>query len=179
MQFTISTIIAAAAFLLPTALAQTASVVNECSYSAYVYTNGNTVQLSANGGSYSQPMNSAGNAIVLATDSGLSNPLTFEYSVVGSQNYYDLSNNSGNPWAGEEVALTASDSGCYSFDCAANDSSCYSNGSAPKVQECESGTNLAVTLCGGPGSTAAPTSVAPPAPTSTMPSTPAMTCACQ
>lgn len=155
MHFPTSSLLFTAIAILPSTLATGSAIVkNLCNFPVYVQsaTNNNgpvsiVYTLPANGGSYSEVYKSAGSAIKMGTWPALSAPLTLEYTPSGSQLYYDLSNNAGNPFNLYHVDLTSSNPACPGYNCPASNPGCYSSANALKVKACGTVQSLTVTLC--------------------------------
>ena len=104
MQFTT---IALAALALPAVtLAQTAHVINNCTFPVYLQSVGNnggptgSKLTIAPKGTYSEAFKTTGAEIHLGTLEALAHPLSMDYTPSKGLVYYDLSDTFGNPFAG-------------------------------------------------------------------------------
>lgn len=130
-----------------------ANVFNNCTFPVYLWSVDSTVSQEytlQQGQSYSEVLHSdpstGGIAIKITTvENGLynSSPETiFSYSLTNGQVWYDLSDTFGDPFSGDALTVTPSDTTCATIS--------WPDGTTPsgsQVNVCEDNTNITLTLC--------------------------------
>lgn len=130
-----------------------AVVVNTCSFPVYLWSVDSTVSQQYTlepGDNYHETLHSdpttGGVAIKITTvENGLYNasPQTdYAYSLTNGEVWYDLSDVFGDPFSGQSLTITPSDTSCKSVD--------WPNGTQPagsQVNVCQENTDITLTLC--------------------------------
>lgn len=149
--------------LLPTALAGTATVVNNCGipvYFASVAAGSNAAMAELPSGGYSQAFGATGLGISIKLSTSMTGAVTqFEFtSMSGGKIAYDMSNINGNPFAQGGMTLTPSMVGdsseptCVPVDCPAGEATCsaaYNQPNDTRTLVCNAASDLTLVLCSG------------------------------
>ncbi|KAK2788683.1 hypothetical protein FQN52_003714 [Onygenales sp. PD_12] len=158
------TIIAAAtalATLLPTALAGTAKIKNQCKDTVHIWSIADTGKVEKQeikpGGEYSEEYrnnpNGGGISIKMALTEDDSNVSQFEYTLSEPKVFYDLSNIDGYPFSKYGITLTPSDDECPKVKCDPGVELCNEAYNQPyddhATHGCPSDSDLTMVLCSG------------------------------
>ncbi|MCJ1282608.1 hypothetical protein MMC26_001933 [Xylographa opegraphella] len=160
MQFTKISALAAVLAFASNAQASSAIVNNECAYPVYLWSVGDSssemVTIEPHGKPYKEEYQtrSEGGGISIKISTALGNEDTitqFEYTLDGSQLWYDVSNVNGFPFSDDGLALVPSESACREVTCPAGQGSCHAAYTLPEdnwaTAVCESSSDLTMTLC--------------------------------
>ncbi|MCJ1292559.1 hypothetical protein MMC34_004110 [Xylographa carneopallida] len=180
MHFIKISALAAVLAFASTAQASSAIVNNECAFPVYLWSVGDSssemVTIEPYGTPYTEEYqtrsNGAGISIKISTVLESELVITqFEYTLNGTSLWYDVSNVNGFPFSDDGLALVPSESSCREVTCPAGEGSCHAAYTLPEdnwaTAECDSTTDLTMTLCPSPSSTkrdAGPEAVAESAP---------------
>jgi hypothetical protein len=147
--------------LAPTAMAGTATVVNNCGFPIYFASVGQSqhANMAQMQGSYSESYGEQGNGISIKLSPSEGGPVSqFEITPSGGKIFYDLSNIDGYPFADGGMSLSPSMSNdpnnptCVPIDCPAGDSVCtaaYNQPDDTRTHVCSEQANLVLTMCPG------------------------------
>lgn len=141
--------------------AGTASVTNACSFPVYLWSVSNSAgsmqTLESGSGSYSEAYQTnadgGGISIKISNDTSQESVTQLEYTLQGSNLFYDLSNINGYPFMEGGVSLSPSMSSCNAVSCPPGVAECSGVYNDPNDNEatsgCTSACNLQLTLCSG------------------------------
>jgi hypothetical protein len=147
--------------LAPTAMAGTATVINNCGFPIYFASVGQSqhANMAEMQGSYSESYGEQGNGISIKLSPSESGPVSqFEITPSGGKIFYDLSNIDGYPFSNGGMSLSPSMSNdpnnptCVPIDCPAGDSVCtaaYNQPDDTRTHVCSDQANLVLTMCPG------------------------------
>ncbi|PGH21585.1 hypothetical protein AJ80_03145 [Polytolypa hystricis UAMH7299] len=152
---------AAIASLIPSALAGTASIKNQCKDTAYLWSiagsAGEDMITLKSGETYSEEYRKNGNggglSIKIALDKHQNDVSQFEYTLSDSEDkvYYDLSNIDGYPFKEGGISITPSDPDCPTVTCPAGEGTCKEAYNQPyddhATHGCPIESDLAMVLC--------------------------------
>ncbi|PGH36065.1 hypothetical protein GX50_01077 [[Emmonsia] crescens] len=158
----IKSLVAAAttfAALLPSVLAGTARVKNNCPHPVYLWSVANTGNVPSHtinpGGTYDEQYrsnpNGGGISLKISNTPSDAAVTQFEYTLAGPKVFYDISNINGYPLVHGGVSLTPSSGQCPGVICQAGDHFCKEAYNQPHddhaTHACASSADLTMTLC--------------------------------
>ncbi|KAI1951599.1 hypothetical protein LOZ12_000717 [Ophidiomyces ophidiicola] len=158
---TLVAIVAALAGFLPTAIAGSAKIDNQCSDDVYLWSIADSAHVEmkklGSGESYSEKYRENGNgggiSMKLSLDESQKEVSQFEYTLSKPKVFYDLSNIDGYPFKDGGVSIIPSNSECPKVICSAGDGKCAEAYNKPDddhaTKGCPDSTDLHVILCGG------------------------------
>ncbi|KKZ59820.1 hypothetical protein EMCG_05349 [[Emmonsia] crescens] len=147
------------AALLPSVLAGTARVKNNCPHPVYLWPVANTGNVPSHtinpGGTYDEQYranpNGGGISLKISNTPSDATITQFEYTLAGSKVFYDISNINGYPLVHGGVSLTPSSGQCPAVICPAGEHFCNGAYNQPDdnhaTHACSSSADLTMTLC--------------------------------
>ncbi|KAI4140524.1 MAG: hypothetical protein LQ340_007857, partial [Diploschistes diacapsis] len=138
-----------------------AIVVNNCGFDINLRSVGSVVggeHTIGQGGSYSEQfhLSGSGAGISIKMDKSPADPVSggpiaqFEYTLAGSEVYYDLSLINGDPFSADLQVLRPAIASCPTVTCPANQVPCqeaYTSPDQPATKACASSGNLVFSVC--------------------------------
>ena len=135
-----------------------AVVTNACSFQIFLRSQTNTatgaLQILNPGDAYLEgfqtPADGSGVSIIIARQdpATFGDRLQFEYSVSGTNVFYDLSIIDGDPFVAEGFVLFPGDASCPTLRCAPGDAACGGSSGAGQTKVCSANRNLQLNVCG-------------------------------